>query len=156
MRTRVRFPPPPPSNENGHLVWPFLFDFAAAGIEFASATGKGASRTNGMNCFIPFAYEPGCACKRNRALQGRFPPPPPKSIDAGIRCRQPSHFEIESASVIPSRLEWWVSGNFRMGLFESTFQFAPHPFESTKTSLYTSLSKIRTAGGSRENRNRFI
>ena len=25
-----------------------------------------------MNCFIPFAYEPGYACKRNRALQGRL------------------------------------------------------------------------------------
>jgi hypothetical protein len=31
-----------------------------------------------MNCFIPFAYEPAHACKHERALQGRFPPPPPK------------------------------------------------------------------------------
>ena len=47
-------------------------------IEAASGTDVGASRTSEMNCFIPFTYEPGCACKRNRALQGRFPSPPPK------------------------------------------------------------------------------
>ena len=117
---------------------------------------KGRVWARDSACALSLASRAAHACKRERALQGRFPPPPPKSIDAGIRCRQPSHFEIESASFIPLRLEWWVSGNFRMGLFESTFQFAPHPFESTKTSLYTSLSKIRTAGGSRENRNRFI
>ena len=50
-------------------------------IEAASNTDVGASRTNGVDCFIPFAYKPGCACKHNRALQGRFPPPPDALIE---------------------------------------------------------------------------
>ena len=38
---------------------------------------RGASRTPNSAFALFGAYEPGCAYARDRALQGRFPPPPP-------------------------------------------------------------------------------
>ena len=38
----------------------------------------GASRTPNSAFALFGAYEPGCVCNRNRALQGQFPLPPPK------------------------------------------------------------------------------
>jgi hypothetical protein len=38
---------------------------------------SGSERTAGLNCFMPAAERTARACKRERGLQGRFPPAPP-------------------------------------------------------------------------------
>src|SRR5690606_38196226 len=47
------------------------------GIEAAAGTDAGASGTRNSACALFRASEPASACKRERALQGRFPPAPP-------------------------------------------------------------------------------
>src|SRR5690606_22769874 len=52
-------------------------DGTLAGIESASGTDAGVERTADMNYFMSAAVRPASACKRERGLQGRFPPAPP-------------------------------------------------------------------------------
>jgi len=46
----------------------------AAEVPAASGPDAGVEPTRGMNCFMPNAVRPASACRRERGLQGRFPP----------------------------------------------------------------------------------
>src|SRR5690606_41939625 len=58
------------------------------GIEAAAGTDAGASGTRNSACALFRASEPASACKRERALQGRFPPAPlttkPQPFSVGV------------------------------------------------------------------------
>ena len=63
---------------NGPLLGPVVFvsDLARETKPRPERT-PGSERTAGMNCFMPAAVRTARAWKRERGLQGRFPPAPP-------------------------------------------------------------------------------
>src|SRR5690606_532583 len=80
LRTRVRFPPAPPLSAKGppQPGGPFaFFRRMGGGIEAASATDAGANRTRDSARARSRACESASACRRERGLQGQFPPAPP-------------------------------------------------------------------------------
>ena len=73
LRTRVQFPPPPP-NDDGHPCggrWHLLRLWI--GPRPARTRGFAGHETRTASCRV--ACESASACRRERALQGQFPPP---------------------------------------------------------------------------------